>query len=308
MTLQQLRDFVAVVTHGGFRQAASAENVSQGGLSKSVANLEESYGVLLLERRTDGLTLTPQGEEFLHHARAILTEAARADTWLAATRDRRASTVSLGLSIEPSLQLAPTVLGDFRKSHPHVTVQVMQSVSSELLTALRQNRVEVALMLLPVGFEASDLQHEVLYEVEAAVIARNAHPCAQATLPHELAGCDWVGVAGYMEEDLGIHELFEKSAVEPPRIAVISNSVFATVSILLASDCLARLPATMTAHALARSQLVRIPIIEPLRHRQIAAVRKATRKLSHEAATLVAMLSSYSRLLHPRAPGTREVS
>lgn len=53
MTLQQLRDFVAVVTHGGYRPAARVLDVAQAGLTKSIARLEQAYGVALLDRHSN---------------------------------------------------------------------------------------------------------------------------------------------------------------------------------------------------------------------------------------------------------------
>ncbi len=78
ITLRQLRDLVAVVTHGGYRAAARALEVSQAGLTKSLAKLEDEHGVSLLERRAKGVWLTVHGEAFLQQAQALLLEAERA--------------------------------------------------------------------------------------------------------------------------------------------------------------------------------------------------------------------------------------
>ena len=42
MTLQQLRDLVAVITHGGHRSAARAPGRSRAGLTKSVARYAQA--------------------------------------------------------------------------------------------------------------------------------------------------------------------------------------------------------------------------------------------------------------------------
>ena len=79
MTLQQLKDLLAVVSFGGYRAAARALDVSQAGLTKSLAKLEEEYGVNLLERTAKGIVLSTDGEAFVNHARAILQETDRAE-------------------------------------------------------------------------------------------------------------------------------------------------------------------------------------------------------------------------------------
>ena len=53
MTLQQLRDLLSVLAHGGFRPAARTLSVSQAGLTKSVARLEEECGFALLDRTAE---------------------------------------------------------------------------------------------------------------------------------------------------------------------------------------------------------------------------------------------------------------
>lgn len=111
MTLQQLKDLLAVVAHGGFRAAARALDVSQAGLTKSLAKLEEEYGVSILERTAKGVVLTPHGEEFVAYARSVLLEADSAEEWLRNITRRRPLTLVLGLSIEPSLRLGTSRAG-----------------------------------------------------------------------------------------------------------------------------------------------------------------------------------------------------
>ena len=61
MRLQQLRDLLAVVSHGGYRAAARALDVSQAGLTKSLAKLEEEHDIVLIERTSQGIALSAAG-------------------------------------------------------------------------------------------------------------------------------------------------------------------------------------------------------------------------------------------------------
>ena len=178
MTIQQLRSLVAVVTHGGFRAAARALDVSQGGLTKNISSLEEEYGVNLIERTAKGVSLSPQGEAFLHFAKAILQEADRAEHWLQNLSRDISMSVSLGVSVEPSMRLAPAVLSDFRKTLPNVMIRLTEGVALDLLAALRENRIELAVTKLPRLFDPSDLRVERLYQAEPVIVGRAGHPCA----------------------------------------------------------------------------------------------------------------------------------
>jgi len=300
MTIQQLRALMAVVTHGGFRAASRILNVSQGGLTKSIAALEEEYGVDLIDRTAKGVQLTSRGEAFLHFAKAILQEADRAEQWLKAhSRDLSAS-VSLGVSIEPSIRLAPAVLQDFRKSLPSVGVRLTQGVALDLLNALRENKIELAVIRLPRNFDESDLRVDRLYQSEPVVVGRVGHPGANATSLRELVKYDWVVVGdtsqqGAMSDD-SIWELFDREGLGRPRFAAVCNSLFSIISMLTESDALARLPRAVLDHPLVSRNLVAVPVVEPPVPYWIAIVQKASRRLSPEAQTLRAMLTSYARI------------
>lgn len=300
MTLQQLRDLLAVVAHGGFRAAARALDVSQAGLTKSLAKLEEEYGVAILERTAKGVVLTPRGEEFVAYARSVLLEAERAEEWLRNVTRRRPATVALGLSIEPSLRLAPAVLGDFRRMFPDVTVHVTQRSATELIAALRDNRLELAVMRLPEAIDAHDLRVDVLYAAAAAIVARKGHPLRHAFSVSELADTEWivVGDPGRPgQRDESIQELFMRQQLGRPRFAVVSDSLFGAVSMLLETDCVARLPRAVLEHPLTAGVLTEIRVREQLALTyEVAIVSKASRRLGREATQLAAMLKSFARM------------
>jgi len=79
--MQNLNDmvtFARVVEAGGFSEAARQMGVSKSGVSKSIAKLELSLGVRLLNRSTRGLSLTEIGAAFHEHCIRITEEAAQA--------------------------------------------------------------------------------------------------------------------------------------------------------------------------------------------------------------------------------------
>ncbi|RAG87485.1 LysR family transcriptional regulator [Streptacidiphilus pinicola] len=78
LDLAQVRAFVAVAEQLHFRRAAEALSLTQQGLSKRVARLEEGLGVRLFERDRSGVELTNAGARFLDPARAALAAGAAA--------------------------------------------------------------------------------------------------------------------------------------------------------------------------------------------------------------------------------------
>lgn len=66
--------FAAVIQQGGFSHAARHMGLSNGMVSRRIAQLEIDLGVTLLKRTTRQIQLTPEGEIFWQHAQRIQQE------------------------------------------------------------------------------------------------------------------------------------------------------------------------------------------------------------------------------------------
>lgn len=74
MTVSQLRYVITVASSVSMNEAAKKLFVSQPSLSTSIKELEEEIGVELFRRNNRGISLTPQGEEFLGYARQVVEQ------------------------------------------------------------------------------------------------------------------------------------------------------------------------------------------------------------------------------------------
>ena len=94
--LGTMETFVRVVETRSFSAAARDLKIGQPAVSKSIAHLEERFGVRLLMRSTRGLTPTEAGQDFYERARKIIDEARDADI---------ADDLAGGLEFEPGTKL-----------------------------------------------------------------------------------------------------------------------------------------------------------------------------------------------------------
>lgn len=74
MTLAQLRYAITVANANSFSEAARKLFISQPSLSASVKELEEEIGMELFRRTNRGISLTPEGEEFIGYARQVVEQ------------------------------------------------------------------------------------------------------------------------------------------------------------------------------------------------------------------------------------------
>lgn len=137
-----LRSFVAVVDCGSLAAAAARLNRSESALSLQMARLQDVVGQRLFDRDGRALKLNQAGSRLLGHARAILEriDAARADIGAAPARPERIGIVQ---------DFVPTVLGpvlaELRQADPDVAVEILVGSTAELLQALGEDRLDVAL-------------------------------------------------------------------------------------------------------------------------------------------------------------------
>lgn len=74
MNILHMKYAVAVAKIGSINKAAELLLVAQPNLSRSIKELESSLGILIFERSPRGMTLTPEGEEFIGYATKILEQ------------------------------------------------------------------------------------------------------------------------------------------------------------------------------------------------------------------------------------------
>jgi DNA-binding transcriptional LysR family regulator len=74
MTLAQLKYAITVAGCRSMNEAAHELFISQPSLSSSMKDLEDETGVQIFRRTNRGISLTPQGEEFLGYARQVVEQ------------------------------------------------------------------------------------------------------------------------------------------------------------------------------------------------------------------------------------------
>lgn len=71
MTLTQLRYVIAVADTHSMNEAARTLFIAQPSLSQAIRELEEEIGITVFNRTNRGVSMTPEGEEFLGYARQV---------------------------------------------------------------------------------------------------------------------------------------------------------------------------------------------------------------------------------------------
>ena len=174
MELKQLRYFVAVAELGSFSAAAVRLNIAQSALSRQIANLEIDLGVLLFHRAGKRVRLAPAGLRLHEAAVGLLAEAAKLRTFVSMEQDQVKGRICLGADPALGDALFPGLVARLAVTHPDVSIDPTQGLTSELQELLMRGLLDAAILSYPdalPGCELELLARESLYFVAASASA-----------------------------------------------------------------------------------------------------------------------------------------
>ncbi len=145
MELRHLRYFVGVAEEENVSRAALKLHVSQPALSRQIRDLEEELGFLLLERSAKSVRLTESGRAFLIEARAVLQRAE--DAVKAARTVATGGELHVGYAPSLTARILPAALRAFQAESPSVRVKLHDFSIEEMLTGLREGKLQIAFVV-----------------------------------------------------------------------------------------------------------------------------------------------------------------
>src|SRR4030095_10256866 len=138
-----LRSLQVVAQEASFTKAACRLNLTQSAVSAHIRRLEEQAGKALLTRSTRSVALTPEGEDLLGYARAILclNEAA----WRKLSGVADGVHIRIGASDDFMSASVPVLLQRVQSSRPALTLDVRVANTGLLLAATEAGELDLVL-------------------------------------------------------------------------------------------------------------------------------------------------------------------
>jgi LysR family transcriptional regulator, low CO2-responsive transcriptional regulator len=145
VTLNQLRTFLAVTETGSVRAAAQDLVVTQAAVSASLAALQKSLGVALLEPDGRGLRLTPAGQAYAGYLRRVLGLLDEAGRAAAAAADPERGELRIGAVTTAAEQILPGLLSGFRTRYPRLGIRLEAGNRDRVRGLLDRHQVDLVL-------------------------------------------------------------------------------------------------------------------------------------------------------------------
>lgn len=193
--LTDLRLFCEVVDAGSITAGAEKSALALAAASTRIRGMELSLGASLLARSRQGVTPTPAGRLLLKHARAILAQSARMREDLGAFAGGVSGQVKVLANTNALTEFLPEALSSFLADHPHVSVDLEERLSDEIVGLIAEGVGDVGIVAGTV--EVGALAAYPFRTDRFVVVTAKGHPLAARgrvafaeVLEHDFVGLD----------------------------------------------------------------------------------------------------------------------
>ena len=181
MTLNQLKNFVAVAEDKSFSKAARRLYLSPQALIQQVHNLEDEVGFPLFSRSTQGVHLTPAGKEYFAYIKEFL-----AGHQLCVERAQNIARHNTVLRIGMPGNIAPgfllMVCQEFTARYPEIQLRYESYAWEETSAALYHNKVDICAQLDT--SKQTPYPRACLFPARYFCMVSHDHPLADRTVLH----------------------------------------------------------------------------------------------------------------------------
>ena len=145
--IDKLEFLLSLARERHFGRAAEACGVTQPTLSAGIKQLEETMGVLLVNRGSRFHGLTPEGERVLDWARRIVGDSRSMREEIKTLRHGLTGRLRIA-AIPTALAMVQALTTPFRERHPHVQFSIFSRTSIDILDLLENLEIDAGLSYL----------------------------------------------------------------------------------------------------------------------------------------------------------------
>ncbi|MFT3964370.1 MAG: LysR family transcriptional regulator [Sphingobium sp.] len=311
MTETALRYLLEALNAGSMRAASDRLNIAPSSISRHIAQLENDFGLPLIEKGRRNIQLTQAGELVISYFRDQLASrealSSRLDDLRRVVRGKAVLAVGEGFLSDSFVAM----LNSFHVANPGVETHLIIGSSQEIVRAVVEDEAHLGLVM--------QAPHDPKIQVRSSV----AQPLTAVVSPsHPLAALESVSLAGLKDHAMclppphfRLRQLLEQAEMrqniflEP---AMVTGSIYVMRQMAIAGSAVAILPDLAVSFDCEQGRLVRIAIEDDaLEHATVSLILRAGRQLEGGALRLLPLLEGQLRrwqASNPRAVADRSAA
>ena len=302
LKLRDLHILSVVVEWGSMARAATQLAMSQPAVSESIANLESTLGVRLLDRNTRGIEPTLYAHALLKRGDAVFDELMQGIRDIEFLSNPKVGEIRVASGDTGAAGLLAPVIDRLLRRYPGIVVRVVQASAEPMAyPELRERKVDVALARVSRSFSHSELDVEVLFDDPPRVVVGAASPWARrrkvslADLVHET----WTLTSDQVIRDL-IGEAFRSAGLDEPREAVSASSMLLRNRLLATGRFVTVLPDSVLRCNSRQWSLKALPIDLGVKTMAVTIITLKNRTLSPVVQPFIEQMRAVAKTMAPQ--------
>jgi DNA-binding transcriptional LysR family regulator len=266
MKLHDLHVLMAVVQAGSMSKAAAILNTTQPAISRSIAELERTIGVRLVDRNPQGVEPTQYGRALLDGGAAVFEDLRQAVKNIKFLADPTAGEVRIGSSALLTASFVSAVVDRLSRRYPRIVFHLVTGYMETLHRELNERNVDLLIVRRfgPIADERLDF--EFLFDDSFVVAAGVHNPWVRRRKIElaELANESWVlpppaSVIGSI-----VRKAFRAGGLDYPRTTVVTDTPEVRASLLATGRFVTIFPTSALTFPARHSELKVLPVKLPM--------------------------------------------
>jgi DNA-binding transcriptional LysR family regulator len=234
LKLHDLRLLMSVVEEGSMSKAAERLATSQPAISRTIADLEQSLGVRLLDRGPQGIVPTPYGRALLKRSVTVFDELRLGVEDLQSLTDPTAGEIRIAAPLALSTGFVPAVIDRLSRHYPRVVCRLRTDEAGDVFRRLEDREVDLAIAFLTSAVDRDRMETDVLFSTDPAVVVAGTKNTVARRRNLRLADLmdePWALIPPDSEFSYA-DRIFRSAGLDPPAPAMVATSVIARLALV----------------------------------------------------------------------------
>jgi DNA-binding transcriptional LysR family regulator len=259
---RDLHVFLAVAEQGNMAKAAERLAISRPVVSKTIADLEHTLGVRLLDRMPQGVEPTMYGRALLKRSLAVFDELRQSVQEIEFLSDPNSSELRVGCSEVMSAGFVGTAIAQLSRRFPRLAIRTELGTVTQQFSPLRERRCELFVCRAFVAAPEPDTDREALfYDWPLVAVGQNSKWAKSRKIRLvDLKGARWIVAQGEAIGGGQFAEVFQGVGLSAPRPTILSDSLNLRRSLLAQDDFVTIVPGSVLHFGPKSADLKILPI------------------------------------------------
>ena len=204
--------FIKTVELGSFTKASEYMNYSQSGISRMINDLENEWGIKLLERSRTGIALTSEGSQLLPCVRSLCNEYDRLNQQVKSLGSLHSGIIRIGTFSSVATHWLPDIIKAFRRDYPGIDFEFALGDYRETEERISDGRIDCGFLC---SYESSDIKAVPLQKDSFMAVLPEKHPLAQSEKVPLEAMCREPFMLIEQNGSSEVIQIFEKYGMKP---------------------------------------------------------------------------------------------